>query len=825
MPRCRSTVARPTIARMHRVTSVLLVAALLLTAPPRGDALLRQGHGGQAGQPVPAPAIVPGLERPVHVLVDEWGVPHIYADRLYDAFAAQGFVAARDRLWQIDLWRKRGLGQMAKDFGPAYVESDRMARAVLFRGSLYREWLAYASDAKRIAEAFVAGVNAYVDLTERQPELLPEEFRILAYRPARWEAADIVRIRHHGLTLNLTNEIDRAEVYCKDGPAASRVDWLRRALVPEIVPTLAPGLDPCALPFAQLRQAYALATARPQFAPSSAASRATTIGSPSLPAVDPAMQGSNNWAVAPSRSATGRAVLASDPHRAHAAPSLRYISHLVAPGLDVIGAGEPFLPGISVGHNEAIAFGLTRFYMDQEDLYIYETNPDRPAEYRYKGRWQPMEMITERIEVRGEAPRTVTIAFTRHGPVLMTDEAGHRAFALRAAWLDQGMAPYFGSIEYMRAGNWDQFAAAMNRWGAPGENHVYADASGNIGWIAAGLTVVRPNWDGLTPVPGDGRYEWAGYRDMDELPRAFNPSSGYVMTANEHNIPAGHPAATKGIGYEWSDDFRARRLHQLFASPNPHRLDDSRAWQLDTTSLPAQRMVRLLTGVTDARPQVMRALDLLREWDGNVRADSAAAAVFEVWFATHLRRAVARAVLPDGSAVRAGTVDATRVLQVLEGHGAWLTREQRGHVLVDSLAAAIAEIESRLGPDPLQWQWGRLHQAVFEHPLAARVDAETRRRLTVGTWPLGGSAATPMAAGYQAPSYQLTAGASFRMVTDVGNWDASVAINTPGQSGDPASPHYRDLAPLWVEGRCFPLAYSRAAVEKVTRTRLELRPR
>jgi len=540
------------------------------------------------------------------------------------------------------------------------------------------------------------------------------------------------------------------------------------------------------------------------------------------PAAD--AEGSNNWAVAPARSATGRPVLASDPHRAHGAPSLRYITHLVAPGLDVIGAGEPFLPGISVGHNEAIAFGLTRFYMDQEDLYVYETNPDRPEEYRYKGRWEPMETIAERIEVRGESPRTVTIAFTRHGPVLATDTAGHRAFALRAAWLDEGMAPYFGSIEYMRARTWDQFAAAMNRWGAPGENQVYADTSGNIGWIPAGLTVVRPNWDGLMPVPGDGRYEWAGYRDMDELPRAFNPASGYVMTANENNIPADHPAASKGIGYEWSDDFRARRLHQLLASSTPHRLEDSRAYQLDTTSLPAQRVVRLLAGVTDARPNVSRALDLLRRWDGNVRADSAAAAVFEVWFTNHLRRAVVQAVLPPAAAVRVGGGDATRVLQVLEGHGSWLTAVQRDRLVVDSLSNAVAELEKRLGSDPAQWQWGRLHQAVFEHPLAARADADTRRRLTVGSWALGGSAATPKAAAYRATDYQLVSGASFRMVADVGNWDASVAINTPGQSADPASPHYRDLAPLWVEGRYFPLAYSRDAVDKATRTRFELRP-
>ena len=783
-----------------------------------------------ATQPAPVPPsfALAGLERPVSVQVDQWGVPHIRAERLYDAFAAQGFVAARDRLWQIDLWRKRGLGEMAKDFGPEYVESDRMARAVLFRGSLYREWLAYASDAKRIAEAFVAGVNAYVDLTERQPDLLPEEFRILGYRPSHWHATDVVRIRHHGLTLNLTGEIDRAEIHCRDGENAARADWLRRALAPEITPTLADGLIPCDLPFAQLREAYAQATARPVFRAPSRASAPDDVVRPLLwlPTPDDvAAQGSNNWAVAPSRTATGRPVLASDPHRAHSAPSLRYISHLVAPGLDVIGAGEPFLPGISIGHNESIAFGLTRFYMDQEDLYVYETNPAHPDEYRYRDRWEPMTIVSERIEVRGEPARDVSIAFTRHGPLLGRDTTRHRAFALRAAWLDEGMAPYFGSIEYMRARSWDQFTAAMNRWGAPGENQVYADTDGNIGWIPAGLTVIRPNWDGLTPVPGDGRYEWAGYRDMDELPRAFNPPTGYVMTANEANIPADHPAAAKGVGYEWSDAFRATRLHEVLGTASPHRMEDSRALQLDTLSVPARRVLRHLDGLSDPRPVVARALDVLRAWDGHMRAGSAAAALFEVWFAGHLRRAVVEAVLPAGAATRVGNGDATRVLQVLDGHGGWLDAATRARVLRVSLASAVADVEQRLGADATRWTWGALHQAVFEHPLALRVDAEGRRRLNVGAWPIGGSSATPMATGYRASDYHLTSGASFRMVADVGNWDATVAINTPGQSGDPASPHYRDLAPLWVRGEYFPLHYSTAAVDRAARTRFTLTPR
>ncbi|QWC91712.1 penicillin acylase family protein [Cupriavidus metallidurans] len=776
---------------------------------------------------------VPGLEKPATVLIDRWGVPHIYANTLYDAFFVQGFVAARDRLFQIDLWRKRGLGEMAKDFGPAYVEGDRMARAVLFRGDMYREWLAYGSDAKRVAEAFVAGVNAYIAQTEAHPELLPPEFKLINYKPSRWRAEDIVRIRHHGLTLNLTGEIDRAQIFCYAKPNAVRADWVRRELDPQIEPKVPDGLDPCTVPAAELRKAYELATAAPRFPKDvwQSGTRAENIPVDQLYATVDASSdtarslGSNNWVIAGSRTVTGRPILANDPHRAHGAPSLRYISHLNAPGLSVIGAGEPFLPGISIGHNGTIAFGLTRFYMDQEDLYAYETDPAQPHEYKYKGRWEPMETVTEQIAVRGEAtPRKVTIDFTRHGPVLYADTKNNRAWALRAAWLDLGMAPYFGSMDYMRAQNWDQFRAAMNRWGAPGENQVYADRFGNIGWLPGGLTVNRPNWDGLMPVPGDGRYEWAGYRNMDELPWAFNPAPGFVVTANENTIPPNHPAAKLGVGYEWAESSRARRLRALVSANPRSSVEDSMAWQNDTVSLPAQRMVTLLKPLTSSDAQIQRGLDLLRGWDGNERADSAPAALFEIWFSKHLRTAVVRAALAPEAARLVGAGDPSRVIAVLERPDSWMSVEKRNDVMLASLKSAMVEVEKKLGPDPKTWQWGKLHTAVFEHPLHAILDAQQRQQFDVNAGPIGGSSFTPMNTSYRNSDFQLTAGASFRMVVDVGNWDASRVVNTPGQSGNPANPHYRDLAPLWAKGEYFPLLYSRKAVEKESKERLELVP-
>ena len=837
------------LAKSRNISTCL--AAGLLTAFALAGCAISPNMPADATR-FPSSFAVPGLEQPAEVLIDRWGVPHLYAGTLYDAFVAQGFVAARDRLWQMDLWRKRGLGEMAKDFGPAWVDSDRAARAVLYRAngegansqSMYREWLAYGSDAKRVAEAFTAGVNAYVAQVKAQPSLLPLEFRLLGYQPAQWSPEDTVRIRHHGLTLNATSEIDRAKAYCA-GEVGIKADTLRRELSPPIAPVVPAGLDVCALPAAELRAAYARATDAPVFNKGNVMLPGSTPRTSSLPitqvataptedSVDPlANYGSNNWVIAPRLSATGRPILANDPHRSHGAPSLRYMTHLTAPGMDVIGAGEPFLPGLSIGHNDRIAFGLTRFYMDQEDIYVYETNPQNANEYRYQGRWEAMTQVTEKIAVRGEVtPREVINRFTRHGPVLLAQADKQRAYALRAAWLEPGMAPYYGSMDYMRAQNWDQFRAAMNRWGAPGENQVYADTSGNVAWIPGGLTPIRPNWDGLMPVPGDGRYEWSGFRNGDELPWEFNPGRGYVVTANENNIPPSHPSASKGVGYEWSDDARARRLKQIFesktASGERFTLEDAERMQNDITSTPAQRLLKLLAGLQSTDAPTAAALKLLQGWDARMDKTSAAAALYEVWSAKALRAAVFKAALGDAATPLVGLGDATRVLQLLETPGnligSSMTIYQRDAVLLQSLPVAMQELTAKLGADTSKWTWGSLHRAEFRHPLRAVVDDATRQKLDVGDWPMSGSAFTPMAATYRPSDYKLTAGASFRMVLDVGNWDASRVINTPGQSGNPDSPNYRDLAPLWLDGKYAPLVYSRAAVERETVARIQLTP-
>ena len=766
---------------------------------------------------------VAGLEQGAEILVDRWGVPHIYAQSQDDAFFAQGFNAARDRLFQIDLWRRRGLGELASVFGPAYVEQDKATRLFLYRGDMQKEWQSYGKGAQRISERFVAGINAYVDYVAQTPAALPFEFRQAGYAPSKWKADDVVRIRSHGLTRNLTLEVARAAVACSAGLAA---DQVRSTLQPAWETTLPTGLDPC-LP-AGLLDVFKLATDNVWFGgdkKSAALEQPQKLAGADLDLQR--MEGSNNWVIAPSKSATGRPIMANDPHRAYSMPSLRYIAHLNAPGMNVIGAGEPALPGISIGHNGTIAFGLTIFSIDQEDLYVYELNPANHMQYRYRGQWENFKVLKETIQVKGGAPATAEMVFSRHGPVIFTEAARHRAFAVRSGWLEAGMAPYFGSIDYMQAKNFEQFKHAMLNWGAPTENQVYADTSGNIGWVAGGLTPIRPNWDGLLPVPGDGRYEWAGFLTGDKLPSSFNPKQGWFASANEMNLPAGYPVAKYKLGFEWPNDARRARIGEVLDSKAKISIEDSMRLQNDLLSIPARRMTALLAPLKSTDPHTRAALDLLRGWDAVENAQSAQAALFEVWWSRHLNRAYVRAVLEPQAAAAVATADVTAMMNALERPAARFGRhakDKRDQLLLTSLGAAWAELEKAAGPNPQAWRWGNLHYSYYAHPMSIMGDGSLRNRLNVGPFPAHGGANTVSQSSYRPTDFLKINGPSFRVVVDVGNWDNSRAMNTPGQSGDPDSPHYRDLAASWGKGDYFPLLYSRKLIEAAVESTIKLQP-
>ncbi len=739
---------------------------------------------------------VAGLEQPAEIIVDEWGVPHIYAGTHYDAFFVQGFNAARDRLWQIDVWRRRGLGRLSAVFGPDYLDQDRAARLFLYRGGMFREWLAYGSDAKRIAESFTAGINAYIGLLDEHPDLLPPEFGLLDYRPERWQPEDVVRIRGHGLWGNVTDEAQRARIACALDIETAEY-W--RPLEPDHETRIPDGLDPCSIPSGVL-DVYHLATASVDFRNPSAA-----VADAARKATDRSL-GSNNWVVAPERTATGRPVLANDPHRSHRVPSLRYLAHLVAPGLNVIGAGEPALPGISIGHNERIAFGLTIFWIDQEDLYVYRRDGDA---YHYGDSSEPVREIIESISVRGRPDVDVTLRYTRHGPIVHENE--EHLFAVRAAWLDAGMAPYFGSVEYMRAANWREFLAAMNRWGAPPENQVYADVDGNIGYKPGGLFPRRIGWDGLLPVPGDGRYEWDGYFDMDVLPVEYNPARGYTGTANSMNLPDDYPITKYPMGFEWSAPWRYHRLWNVLASQPAHTLDDSLRLQRDYESLLAHELLEYMPAEDD-HP----AHRLLRDWDRTLAPDSGAAALYNIWLHRHLAPALARLVAPDDPDLIA-PLDTRGILRLLS--------EPRSDGLVTAtLAEAWQETRNLLGRDPGKWQWGDLHEIRFEHPLLQRADQSLARQMRYPAYPRGGSSYTTNNTGFSPADFLVRSGASYRMVLDVGNWDAARMTSAPGQSGDPRSPWYGNLLEGWANDGSFPLLYSRERILEHRAMTIQLQP-
>ena len=734
-----------------------------------------------------------GLKEPVEVLRDRWGVAHIYAKNQHDLFFAQGFVAAQDRLFQMELWKRSGQGRLAEVLGPAALLRDVNARLLHYRGDMKAEYESYSPDTREILEAFTSGINAYIASRSGH---LPMEFAIAGFEPEPWKPEDCLnRMAAFSMTGNSLEELQNAQ-------AVATVGAEKASRLFDFDPGVA--LDPEGADFSGLS---------PRLLRNLVGSD-TRIEFPAS-----MLEGSNDWTVSGALTKSGKPLLANDPHRVIAEPSLRYIVHLVAPRWDVIGAGEPGLPGVALGHNQHIAWGFTIFGLDQQDLYLEQVNPANPAEYKTEHGWEKMRVERETFAIRGGPPVTADLKFTRHGPVLWED--GHRALALCWVGAEPGTAGYLGSLAVDRAQNWQDFERAMPGWRVPSENIVYADDQGNIGEHSIGLAPLRKNWTGLLPVPGDGGYEWSGFVPSSELPHFFNPKAGFIATANHRMIPDNYPYK---VGYQWAPPFRIDRITSVLteARDSGHKLDaeDMGKLQTDIVSLPAQKLIELLSRASDASDQSAK---MLVQWDNTVTRESAAAALYEVWLG-ELTKGAIRQVSPRSlwSVLEEDWNPATvlRVLSKPEVFGISASDTQR--LLVESLKTATGKIRQLQGPDPAAWSWGRLHVVKFRHALDRA--AEAMRVLDLGAVPRPGDEYTVNATGYWGDSYEQVSGASYREILDPGDWDLSLAVNTPGQSGQPGSGHYSDLLPLWDQGRYFPLSYSREAVEKVTTDRMKLEP-
>jgi penicillin G amidase len=758
-----------------------------------------------------------GLREPVEVLWDRWGVPHVYARNTKDLFFAQGYVLASQRLFQLELMLRFGSGRLSELFGDVTLSLDRFIRTVGWNRAARKLTEQWDDLSWEMADAFAAGAHAWLSRMPARP-LEYEVLRLDPSLPQGREAAELSAgasvLIAWGLSTNWDAELLRVEV-------VDRLGWEAMAtLFPEIGPEPGVVVGGKAGGTRNRRTAFDLLREAPHF---------------------PKGQGSNNWVVAGRRSVTGKPLLANDPHLFAQLPSMWYEIHLSAPGIDVRGVALPFVPGVVIGHNDRIAWGFTNVGGDTQDLYLERLNEDGTAAM-HDGVWEPLTIHREEIVVRGrDQPELVEAGETRHGPILdsymigigdpAVVEGGIReTYALRWVGLEEGPKP---STVYRldTATNFEEFRAAVSEWASPGQNIVYADVDGNIGYQCTGWYPIRRRGDGTIPVPGwTDDHEWEGYVPFEELPFAYNPDEGFLATANNRIHDDSYPYL---IGKDFLPPFRVRRIVQLLTETATHDVESFRGIHTDTLSLTAREIVPHLLAVEPADDRQKEALALLAEWDCDLRADSAAAAVYEVWCC----RAADAILLPRLGEELHRHYFARRQWtnsfhhQVLPDLLAYPTatwfggegKEARDELLRKALDTALDELAAGMGEDTNGWSWGAIHRVRFQGQLARIPDLADL--FTGGEAPWGGDEQTVCQGMYEpGAGYDVVVVPSWRQIIDLSDLDASVGTHTVGQSGNPASPHFNDLFPLWSTGQYHPLPFTRPAVEAVTESRLELLP-
>lgn len=768
-----------------------------------------------------------GLKEPVEIVRDQWGINHIYANNQHDLFFAQGYAAAADRLFQFEIWRRQATGTVAEILGERELKRDIGTRLFQFRGDMETEMNHYHEDGVEIITAYTDGVNAYIEEVLQNPDSLPIEFRILNIMPQKW-TPEVVISRHQGLLGNINDELQIGRVVAKLGPEkAKELFWLHPK-EPDLTIDKKINKELLSQDILELYNAYRKSV---KFAPEDIKPEyrgqevANLLIENQEKNRDSLSIGSNNWVVNGTRTKDGNTSMANDPHRTIAVPSLRYMAHLVAPGWNVIGGGEPEIPGISIGHNEYGAWGLTVFETDGEDLYVYELNPDNPNQYKYKNQWVDMKTIQETIKIKGQKDTIVNLHYTQHGPVTLIDKENNVAYAVRCAWLEPGGSPYLASLRMDQAKNWEEFREACNYSHIPGENMVWADKEGNIGWQAVGIAPIRRNFSGLIPVPGDGTYEWDGYLPIVEKPNDHNPDKGFIATANQNVTPPDYEH-WDAIGFSWSDPYRGNRIEEVLSSKSDFTMEDFKTLQTDYLSLPAKELVPLLNNIT-LDGIYLEAKTRLEDWDFRLNPNSIPAAIYVAW-EDSLSEMMEDLVIPEEAKsimtyLQLKTIiDYVSSPQTVFGANA---EKKRDALLKNSFQKAIDNLENRLGPDMEKWQYGqeKNKHIYLEHALGKVVKKTMRDTLfNLGPLPRGGNGTTPGSTG---GNLNQSSGASFRMIVNTGDWDKAQATNGPGQSGNPESPFYRNLFEPWAKDQYFPVYYSKQKVDSVAIERKTLLPR
>ena len=764
----------------------------------------------------------PGLSEQVEIIRDEYGINHIYANNQDDLFFAQGYAAAADRLFQFEIWRRQATGTVAEILGPRELKRDIGTRLFKFRGNLQEEFNYYHDEGEQIMEAYTNGVNAYIEEVWKDTTLLPIEFKILGIQPQKW-TPEVIISRHQGLLGNINDELNIGRAVAASSPEVVKALKWFHPKDPDIQLDLSITADVLQPDILELYNAFRkpVSFELEDITPTYRKNIPAAIGQLDAPSgkvkalefdlEDKFSIGSNNWIVAGSKTDDGFPVMANDPHRTIANPSLRYMVHLNAPGWNVIGGGEPTIPGVSIGHNDYGAWGLTVFSTDGEDLMVYDIHPEDSTQYWYKGEWKKFEIILDTIKVKGAEPVPVEMFYSIHGPVTLIERSLGKAYAVRCAWLEPGGAPYLASLRMDQATNWEEFRSACSYSHIPGENMIWADIHGDIGWQAVGIAPVRKKHSGLVPIPGDGRFEWEGYLPILDKPNITNPATGYFATANQNVTPENYKY-WDAIGFSWSDPFRGDRIQSFFESKQDYTMNDMQALQTDYYARAADDLIPLLADLS-VKEEYQEVKDTLMNWDHYLSPHSIGGAVYNEW-ENQIRRLAVETWVPEILQPHIKNLQLTTIIARLKEGSPPLPSLLDSNVesfLIQSFHRAVESLIERGGSDLEQWQYGQtaFKHAFIRHPLGALVPDSLSQTLNVGPLPRGGNAYT---VGSTGGNYRQSSGASFRVIIKVGNWDESIAMNAPGQSGIPNHKFYQNLFPIWAKDQYFPLWFDRSKI-------------
>jgi penicillin amidase len=718
-----------------------------------------------------------GLSAPVEMNRTAEGVLHIKAQTDEDAFFALGVAHAQDRLWQMEFQRRVGAGRLSEVIGSATLDQDRFLRTWGFYRAAEQAYASLSPNARTVVDAYVAGINAYLATNPA----LPLEFRLLGFRPEPWKPADVLvwaKMMSYDLSGNWRGELQRLQ-------------WAAKGMSPERMAQLWPPYPSDAPTVLQSEDLQLPPPAKPD----GESARSLLTLAARLPQAlhlpgELMARASNNWVIGPSRTVSGKPLLANDPHLGLGAPSVWYLVQMEAPTYKAIGSSFPGLPAVVIGRNERIGWGVTTVGADVQDLYIME---EVAGGYRYKGQTVPWRTRTEVIKVKGAPDVTLRVRESRYGPVIndVVSNPGARPLSLRWTSLDPTDRTMEAFLAIARAQNWEQFKAALALYNAPSQNFVYADVDGNIGYMApARFPIRRSGHSGLMPVPGDGNWDWQGYLPQVEWPQVYNPKEGFIVTANNKATSPNYPHT---ISLEWEEPYRAQRIRELILSKDKLSLEDMVAMQQDVTSLLFREFKPVLEVLNPLSENARQWKTRLLAWDGAMRAEQLEPTVFQAWY-TELTRLPSKEVGQDFWERPRYLLEAMR-----QGDPACRTADTQ--TCLDFAALALDRALDRFNNNPPRW--GDIHQATFPHAILTNVSP--LNRIADRAVPHGGDRYTLNRASYDPRTFRMTVGSSYRHILDFADLENSRFIHPLGQSGALLSSGYDNLLPKWAGGQYLPM--------------------